>query len=49
MTHPRNQDDRNGPASQARRDWIRPAVRRMSAGSAEDGANTHPDSGIRPS
>jgi len=50
MTHLRSQDDRNGTGSQpARREWIRPTVRRMSAGSAEDGAISHPDSGIRPS
>jgi hypothetical protein len=50
MTHPRSQDDRNGIGSQpARREWVRPTVRRMSAGSAEDGNNPHPDSGIRPS
>lgn len=48
MTHPRSQDDRNGTGP-ARRSWIRPTVRRMSAGSAEDGAISHPDSGIRPS
>jgi hypothetical protein len=50
MTHPRSQDDRNGTHSQAgRREWVRPTVRRMSAGSAEDGNNPHPDSGIAPS
>ncbi|HEX8654285.1 MAG TPA: hypothetical protein VF693_03565 [Allosphingosinicella sp.] len=50
MTHPRSQDDSNGTGEQpARREWVRPTVRRMSAGSAEDGAISHPDSGINPS
>ena len=35
--------------SQERARWIRPAVRRMSAGSAEDGATATTDSGIKPS
>ena len=32
-------------APEGRREWTAPAVRRMSAGSAEDGANTSPDGG----
>lgn len=31
------------------REWIRPQVRRISAGSAEDGAASSPDGGSEPS
>ena len=31
--------------AEGRREWTAPAVRRMSAGSAEDGANLSPDGG----
>jgi|GEM_PF-4024583 len=49
MTNSR-QDDLHGTAQSAgRREWVRPSIRRMSAGSAEDGAIRAPDSGIRPS
>ena len=29
--------------------WVRPEVRRLRAGSAEDGAGANPDAGINPS
>ena len=32
-----------------RRAWTRPAIVRLSAGSAEDGKGTRADSGVRPS
>lgn len=35
--------------SAERRAWVRPEVRRMAAGSAEEGANPNPDAGAFPS
>lgn len=49
MTHPRDDRFNARATGEAKREWVRPSVRRMSAGSAEDGAKSHPDSGIRPS
>ncbi len=36
-------------AEAVRREWVRPTVSRIAAGSAEDGANQLPDAGINPS
>jgi hypothetical protein len=50
MTHLRSDNDLEGQGStQGVREWIRPSVRRLSAGSAEDGALKTGDSGIKPS
>lgn len=43
-------NDHEGAARSAeRREWTPPTIRRMSAGSAEDGKGTRPDSAFRPS
>ena len=49
MTDAVQSHDDNVPAAQMRRDWVTPTVRRLSAGSAEDGANSSPDAGVNPS
>ena len=48
MTHPRTGNDFDRHAAE-RALWVRPSVRRLAAGSAEDGASKLGDSGIKPS
>jgi hypothetical protein len=43
------QDQLHAAAEDARREWIRPAIHRICAGSAEDGGGNTGDSGIEPS
>lgn len=44
-----SRDDVRLPGSEAHREWVRPAVTRLAAGSAEDGGGMTVDAGINPS
>lgn len=42
----RNSENSRDQQVHARRDWVAPEVKRISAGSAEDAANILPDGGV---
>ncbi|HEX8215874.1 MAG TPA: hypothetical protein VF577_00285 [Allosphingosinicella sp.] len=44
-----NREEQHSTTENARPSWTAPTVRRMAAGSAEDGADPSPDGGAFPS
>ena len=49
MTNFAQKDHEGAAPSAGRREWTTPTIRRMSAGSAEDGKGTRGDAAFRPS